>query len=190
MADQPEKAPQTGYTKGTGPIFVRNLLEKKGLTQTYLSRLTTERAKVFTNLIPLHMVPDAEADYYFQLAAEIMYPNDPKGLAKLGIEQARTDLTGIYKFFMAIASVDFVINKTATLWKTYHTRGLARVVKNPSDKKKIQFIVENFPDLSASVREVISGYIQGVTEQLSVKNVKIQHDAGNSQAWSWMISWE
>jgi hypothetical protein len=124
----------------------------------------------------------------FEAAACVLFPNDPEGLQKVGRLNARESLTGLYRLFIRIPSIEFVIGRVAKLWRVYQDTGDANVEEY--DGKSLQFVVRNFPDLREDFREYLMGYIFSVGELSGLKEVRVTHCADDPQAWKWKMEWK
>ena len=76
----------------------------------------------------------------YDAAARILYADSVEPLVDLGRDMALSDLTGIYKVLLRVATIPMVIERTARLWTTYHKKGSARIERE-GDAKKADLIV-------------------------------------------------
>ncbi|NTV52523.1 MAG: hypothetical protein HGA76_05875 [Candidatus Firestonebacteria bacterium] len=181
--------PKLGSTPGTGFIFLRKFTQTLGVEQKFLEQLIPADADLMAKILPIIRVPDDVAARIFETAAVVCFPNDPLGLWKLGREQAKHDLTGIYKFLVSLTNVPFIVNQTAGVWTTYHSKGKATSELDKT-QKRVRLIVTEYPALPAGIREIVRGYVVGLMELTGAKDCAIRHDASNPNAWVWEITWK
>ncbi len=124
----------------------------------------------------------------FEAAARLLYPEDKQALRRLGAEVAQRHFTGIYKIFLRIPSVGFVVKRASQIYKTLYDAGDAGV----EDLKETSCILTatGLESLSHVQHEYICGFLTRVVELTGVKNVQVTHDASNPHVWRWMITWE
>jgi hypothetical protein len=75
------------------------------------------------------------------------------------------------------------------LWSTSYKQGVAQVQQS-GDKKEAFFIVEGFPELPETMREVGCGYIQGLLAFTKISNIHVDRDNANPNAWKWKVTWD
>jgi hypothetical protein len=109
-------------------------------------------------------------------------------MVKIGKQQAKDDLSGIYKILVTFATIPYVIKHSAQFWKTYHETGQAKAVI-VENKNECRFIVEQYPNLPERFREVILGYIEGVIELTGGKMVNVKKAEANNNGWEWFVTW-
>jgi hypothetical protein len=178
-------------TRAIGAIFVRNMVREKGpdAERRFQNELSPDENQYFQTAIANSWVPVAFINKVYRLGAEIVYPNDPRGLQYLGEAMARNHLIGIYKIFLSIATVPFLVAQCPKLWKAYNREGRFRVEWNEGDTFG-KAIVEDIPDLPETYREVLSGYITGALSLAGCENVHVVHNDEDENAWKWIASWK
>ena len=108
---------------------------------------------------------------------------------RFGEINAEHDLKGVYKLFLRVSSVPFVIKQTARMWNTYHDTGEAFVLKG-ENAKEASLVIKNYPDLPKPIRESSAGYIVGALRLTGAKNVQVVHDESDPMAWTWTARWD
>lgn len=101
---------------------------------------------------------------------------------------AGKQFTGVYKFFLRIPSVSFIIKNVSSTFNTMNNKGSARVDELSSNGAT--FVISDLPELKPVQREYICGVISCILELTEVKNVKAIKLENNSQDWKWKINWE
>lgn len=175
--------------KGSNIIFIRKLLHDTGpeAEQAFEHRLSSEEAHLFRTALAISWIPVETMAHYFDVLAEVVYPGNPRGLREIGKGLAHHNLTGVYKFFVKIASVPFVIQQCAAIWSVYQEQGKPSAVQDGDGRGR--FVVEDFPELPASFREEISGFLEGVLEMTGARQIQVVQDPANPKSWVWNLRW-
>ena len=152
-------------------VNAKKLLQQagEGVTSAFLGRLSAEDQELYENLLPTMWVPIEQVSRMVKLAAELLLINDPEGLEKLGQIQARRDLSTVYKLFVAVSSVSFVVKQAGKMWNTYHQKGSVQVQKDP-DRNRILFVVEDYEDMPMEFAKLLTGWILGLAEMTGIRN--------------------
>jgi hypothetical protein len=180
-----------GNIKGVTIFSLRKEVLKKGpdFYDQFASRLEPELRQVFQATLSNAWVPLQKYSALIQAAAWALYPDDPDGLRKIGRTVALDHMRGIYKFFLKVLSVPYLLGQVPRLWKTYHDCGVPYVDGNIQDRQ-VSLVVENFPVMPPAFPETNAGYIEASLELASARNVRVTFDASNPKAWRWNITWE
>ena len=176
--------------KATDIVIIRDMLKEKGdeYINALASLLKPETFKTLKTFLSINWVPiEVEAEI-LQEASKLFFPNDPRPLFKLGYTVASKQFTGVYKFFLRIPSVGFIIKNISSTYKTMNDKGSARVDGLTSNSGT--FVISDLPEQTAVQREYICGVISCVLELTGVKNVKVVKVENNPNEWKWEISWE
>ena len=176
--------------KATDIVIIREMFKEKGDEDmtALASVLKPETFKILKTTLSLNWVPiEIEAEI-LQEASKLFFPNDPRPLFKLGYTVAGKQFTGVYKFFLRIPSVGFIIKNISSTYKTMNDKGAARVDELTSNSGT--FVISGLPEQTASQREYICGVISCVLELTGVKNVKVVKVENNPNEWKWKISWQ
>jgi len=176
--------------KGAGIVFLRERLKKesKKLDRELASKLNPEDAKIYQAAMAITQVPVEAVQRIYQTGVPMLYPGTEKAFYQFGHEQAHDNLRGIYKLFLKIASVPYVIGQTAKLWKTYHSDGKP-IVEYDKTQNQASLRVEEYPALPEIIREVIRGYIAGGLALTGGKNIQVARE-DRQKVWKWTATWE
>jgi len=109
--------------KASDIIMVKKMLQDAGLDQQVLPTLSAETFKALQAAGATSWVEMSQEAEVLQAAAAALYAQDPRALERLGREVAKQQFTGIYKVFLMIPSVDFIVKRISTMWKTIYTAG-------------------------------------------------------------------
>ncbi|MEW6516118.1 MAG: DUF2378 family protein [candidate division FCPU426 bacterium] len=176
--------------KGTDIVALRKILAGAGpgTEQKLLDRLSPEQRRLYENAVSTTLSPvPLQTDLYVR-AAELLYPNDPNRMVRLGQDMANRSYSTVYKLFLRIPTMEFVISRAASVWRSYFDAGEAEA-RNLGGKHT-SFVVRHFPSLPRKMREVIAGNIQAIMGMAGAKNVQIQTCDDDPEAWEWKLSWE
>jgi len=175
--------------KATDIVIIREMLKETGDKDlnALASVLKPETFKILKTSLAINWVPlEIEAEI-LQEASRLFFPNDPRPLFKLGHTVAGKQFTGIYKFFLRIPSVGFIIKNATATWNTMNDKGTVRVDGLTSNGGLL--VLSDLPELTAVQREYICGVLSCIVELTGVKNVKVDKMESNPNEWKWKISW-
>lgn len=176
--------------KASDIVIIRDMLKEKGdeKINALAPVLKPEVFQIFKSTLSVNWVPlEIEAEI-LQGASKLFFPNEPRPLFKLGYKVAGKQFTGIYKLFLRIPSVSFVIKNVSATWNTMNDKGSVRVDQLTSNGGF--FVISDLPELTAVQREYICGVISCILELTGVKKVNVDKVENNPQEWKWKISWQ
>ncbi len=115
--------------KGIGVVFVRSALRGAGADAEtkVLTQLTAEERRVYEQTTASEWVSIEVASRLFELAAPVVHVGKVLPLRLLGRDLARDNMSGAYRVFLRVLSVEFILGQTARLWSTYHRHGSSRL---------------------------------------------------------------
>jgi len=175
--------------KGSGYNTLRYLLKSKDedFKERYYSKLSSEELKCMKMGISVGWYNLALDEHSSALAilAKMLYPNDPKYLQRMGQEMAKHTMPSFYKVFIRIPSIEFVMTKTAAIWNSFYDTGEACVENFQKDQ--YTFVLKNFPDYPAFMREYMCGWLKGMCELLNMKNIIVKKIETDPNAWKWEV---
>lgn len=177
--------------KGTGIIVFDKFFAKKGpdMRTQFLDRLTPEERKVYNTTMSVTWIPVEMATTLTKKAAEMLYPNDPQALFKIGWARAEANVNGVYRLFFKILNEETVLNQSAKLWPQHHDEGRASVERMPG-AKGAYYCVSGYPSLPEDFRKVIEGFVAGIMSLCGAKNIKTHRVENNPQMWKWGATWD
>jgi hypothetical protein len=175
--------------KASDIVIIRDMLKERGDNNlnAMSSVLKPEVFTLFKTTLSVNWVPLATEAEILQEASRIFFPGDARPLFKLGYKVASKQFTGIYKLFLRIPSVSFVIKNVTATWNTMNDKGSVRIDGLTSNGGL--FVISDLPELSAIQREYICGVISCILELTGVKNVRVDKVENNPHEWKWKISW-
>jgi hypothetical protein len=179
-----------GNVKATDIVIIREMFKERGDKDinALAAVLKPETLKTLKSVLAIAWVPlEVEAEI-LQAASKVFFPNDPRPLYQLGYKVSGKNFTGIYKFFLRIPSVSFIIKNITSTYNTLLDKGAARIDGWTSNG--CTFVISGLPEFSTAHREYTCGMITCVLELAGCKNVKVEKEHNNPNDWKWMISWK
>jgi len=178
--------------KGSGKEIMERTLKKFGpdTVKQYYAHFSQEQLDIVNNAHGVQWVEMEmdEKNNGLQLAAELLFPNDPKQLRKLGQAMAEHGFSVFYKIFFRLPSLPNLFKKVAAQWAQMYDTGQASV--KDIQKKSAVFVVSNFPDYPAYMREYMCGFYEGMAKLNGAKNPRIKKDESNPNEWCWELQWD
>lgn len=165
--------------KGTAVKSTRGYIAQHFSTryQEWLDLLPTESKEYYQEVILSgNMYPIVEALLKpTEVAGDLFFDGDyAKAGYELGKSSAVEALSGIYKIFVKIASVDFVLKRVKSIFSTYYSSGRFDIVSN--ENNRIEFFVSGFSEGENLIFDRIAGWIDGVFSVISTNKYKVLHE--------------
>lgn len=174
--------------KGSAISAVRDIAKKQGeeFYQKWLASLPQEEQDTYNRLLAIswYPLPMSENCGIGELA-KMLYPNDSKALRKVGALQVKESLNSVYRLFLKIPSLDFVLGKSVQMWKTFHDTGEFNHTKEGNQSI---ITIKKYETMPSYLRQVIWGSIEGITDLVG-KEVDVQCDESNSACWKWTVKY-
>ena len=101
---------------------------------------------------------------------------------------AGKQFTGIYKLFLRIPSVAFVMKNVSSTYNTLMDTGKVRI--DDWLPNGATLVISGLSELTSIQREYISGVVTCILELAGAKNLYIVKVENNPQEWKWKISWQ
>ncbi len=86
---------------------------------------------------------------------------------------AMNNLKTVYRIFMKVATVDYVVKKAAVMFSQFYDFGHMKHIK--SDGSNIVLHLENVPELPM-IFERVAGYMEGVIASTSARSCDVKYD--------------
>jgi hypothetical protein len=152
--------------KGTSILntmsFVKNNFPER--YEEWLNSLPDETIAIFKDIVLSTHWYDFDTVYLVPLEkiGELFYENDLVITAhEIGKASALKALKGVYKIFVRIASVDFVVKRSTTIFSTYYEKP-AKIEVVESTKERIKVEVHGFKTHQSLVFDAIVGWLDGL----------------------------
>lgn len=177
-----------GY-KGMALVLLRQWIRAAGpdVERRVLEQLTPDEQAVYASLVATAWVPVELATKLYVVASPLLYPKDPRPLRQVGRDLARENLRGVFRFVVRVISVQTLMDKTASLWRSFHERGVARTVRE--SERTIRFEVTDYPELPERMRETIVGWLGQAIELTGAQNVRVVKSDDDPHVWAWTATW-
>jgi uncharacterized protein (TIGR02265 family) len=176
--------------KGTDVVQLREEMRERGagVETPFLQRLSEEDRHAYLTMMPISWTSLDGITRIHQTAAELLFPEEPEPMRRLGQMIARRVYTGIHKLFLRIPSIQFVLSRTASIWRTYFDGGAASIERVGDHAANL--VVRDFSDLTPGLRRFICGHISAIIEMAGGKEVRVVLDEKDPQAWRWQFTWK
>jgi uncharacterized protein (TIGR02265 family) len=175
--------------KATDTVIIREMFKGKETDlNTMASSLKPEIFKTFQTTLSVNWIPLEFESEIIQAAARLLFPKDPRPIFKLGHTVAGKQFTGVYKFFLRIPSVSFIVKNASASFNTMNDKGSARV--DDLSSKGGTLVISDLPEMSIVQREYICGVVTCVLELAGAKNIKVEKIENHPVEWKWKITWD
>lgn len=109
------------------------------------------------------------------LIGDLFYDGDENTAAfEVGNFSAKYALKGVYKIFVKVASVDFVLKRTTNIFSTYYSEGKFEIIYRTPNR--VEFLSTGFERRDELIFERISGWVKGIFEVISKKPFKVSYE--------------
>ncbi|MBN2893055.1 MAG: hypothetical protein JXL97_14395 [Bacteroidales bacterium] len=109
-----------------------------------------------------------------QKAGELFYDGNIKKAAfDIGKDSAIRALKGVYKIFVRIASVDFVLKRIKSIFSTYYSTGKFDMTFRSDNK--VVFVATGFTEDEKLIFDRIAGWIEGIFVVISNKPFSVTY---------------
>lgn len=117
------------YTvKGTHVLMARKWVDQK-LGEGTFTKMASAKAELPV-FLPSSWYPVAPIAYAIQMAARELRISVEDASTEIAEQNARTDLTTVYRAFLRVAGPHMVMNATTSLWRNYVAFADAKKVEN------------------------------------------------------------
>jgi len=177
--------------KGVAYETLRTILKKKDneFKENYYALLPEEERDAVQHALSISWKPLQfdEDKNCIGVLAKLLYPNDPLYLQKLGYEMSRNTIPRFYQIFIRIPSIEYIFKRVAKIWGSFYDTGEAHL-EDLTDSQ-FYFVLKNFPNYPAFLREYMCGYLKGMGELLNLKNTTVKKIEKDPNEWKWEVRW-
>ncbi len=175
--------------KATDYGAVRKLAVKRGkdFEESFVAALSPEHAKAYRQVMVFDWLAVEEHARFLTEAASLLYPNHPLQLLQLGRDMAELTFSGVYRVFLRIPTIPFLISRAATMYKTFYDTGEATAECLQPGRADLE--VRGFPEKPQALRITTTGHVQVLLERTGTKGVRVTHRDGDPQCWRWSAHW-
>lgn len=177
-------------TKGTDVVALRLAVRERGsdFEEAYRATLSDRERTLFDEVMAFSWSPvELQMEVYLK-AARALFPAAREPMYELGRALAHRTYTGIYKIFLRMPSIKFVMSRAASVWQSFYDTGKASVEN--VEAKSAEFVVRDFAGMPAPMREMAKGHMTVLLEMAGAKSPHVRHVATDPSAWVWHASWE
>lgn len=158
---------KTMQVKGTSLIatekFIKHRFGSEGF-ERFLQALPQPSKELFSSTVLSPNWYHIEDAFYrpMETVCRLFYEGKARGARDMGRFSALDSLKGVYKVFARIASVDFVLKKTANIFVTYYRPGMMEVAERGDRRIILRMSGIGLPHVL--LEERICGYLEGALE--------------------------
>ena len=177
-------------TKGTDVMALRPLIAARGaeVERCYIESLTPAARTLFAEVMAFSWSPvEVQAEVYLK-AAKLLFPDAAEPMFELGRALARKTYSGIYKVFLRVPTIPYILGRASSMWKTFFDTGEASIER--VEAKSVELVVRGYPDYPQPMREMAKGHMTVLLEMTRARNPLVRHIATDPQAWRWRASWD
>jgi hypothetical protein len=174
--------------KGTDMIALRKIMREKSKEEELGELLTIEQQAAYQAILSTNWAPLEEQMIIYQAAANVLFPDDENPFEALGYALAQKTFTGLYRVFVRIPTLEFVLKRAAIVWTSFFSKGEATIVN--LKKKQVDYVVTGIPELSQSMGYIVSGHCKVLAEITGRENVEVEFIDTNPEIWCWRLTWD
>ncbi len=175
--------------KATNLVALKELIKKQGPTseEEFLSKLSSKAVSFYDSVLATNWISSDDEKEIMLEGARHLFPDDIKRMTQLGRELAKHNMTGIYKIFIKIPTIPFIIKRTAALWNSFFKEGKAEVVDVLENSLTLQ--VAELPDIEDYETEMTCGYILELLDMTGAENGFVKYDSKDPKVYKWHVKW-
>lgn len=143
---------------------------------SWINSLPKEIADYYNNgILVANWYPIIEAVIFpTKKIGELFYNNNYKKAAfDVGYYSAIESLNGIYKIFVKVASIDFVLKRSTAIFSTFYKTGVLEIIDSTKDKVILK--ATGFRKEEIEIFDRITGWIKGIFDTISTKNFQVTY---------------
>jgi hypothetical protein len=152
--------------------FVKQRFGSDGY-QRLLQVLPKPSREIYENpIIATQWYPINEGFYQpLEAICRLFFDGQPRGARETGNYSAREGLRGVYRIFVRIASVDFILKKTPSIFATYYQPGRMEVLE--SQARRVVLRMTGVDEPHPLLEERICGWLEGAAEVCGERNCRV-----------------
>ena len=110
-------------------VLIKSKLRGMGgdLEPRLLRSLPPKAASAYLDALPVSWLPCDDLEAICDCAARMIYPDDSNPAQRLGHDSGIASYTGVYRVLIRVATVPYLMEKAASLWKNHYTAGTLSV---------------------------------------------------------------
>ncbi len=183
--------PRFAQVKGTDIVIIRTLLKEKGeaVYADCCTRISPEAKRLLEIAVPTMWLPNPLGTEIMEQSAKLLFPGRADDLEHLGRECARRVFTGVYRIFLRVTTLPFLIKRVPSVWALYHSVGKATVTVW-DEKNGGEMIVTGAPDVSVKNLRLVTGFSMQALEMAGARNLRCRLYSEDPSRWRWEFNWE
>lgn len=175
--------------KATNICALKKLIKQKGdsIENDLLCKLSPTSTELYHRVIATDWISSDESREIFIEGARLLFPNNPERMVLLGRTIAQLNMNGVYKIFIKIPKISFIIKRVAVMWNTFYKDGKAHVTDLKDNSLIIQ--VDDFPDFEDFHVGLTRGYMLELLNMTGAKDGSVRFDDKKPSTIKWHVSW-
>jgi hypothetical protein len=176
--------------KGTDVVSLRKYFATRpdDVQRRFRELLSQEAAGLFDTALSTTWSPVELQSEMYEAAAQALHPNKPNGVAILFHDIAAVSYSGIYRVFLRMPTLAFLISRAAAVWKSYFDTGEA--CGENAAAKSVDFVVRNFPSLPPAMQQATAGHLQFLVENAGAVQPTVHVVETEPSCWRWQVRWK
>jgi hypothetical protein len=176
--------------KATNTCTLKKIVHAQGtdFETAFLHELNEKARITYDCAITSAWITDEREKEIMDVAVAFFFRNHPDPYYELGCLLAQHTLTGIYKVFLRIPTIPYVIRRGSLLWSSFMKKG--RVDFKHVKKHSACVVISDIPEFRLYQHELLRGYMHVILEIMGKTDIQIQLDDSNPAAWTWSLQWK
>lgn len=168
--------------KGPSLNYIFDFIEEKcnGRKNEWFDNLPTQSRQIFSEMILSTKWYDLNLSHVegIKTLAKTFFNDDVfKAAYEMGKFGGKKALTGIYKIFIMIPSVEFVVKKVSTIASTYYSEGIKIEVTDFQKDKNLDLTINGFNIGQELMFPNIAGWIDNLMSIISKKKYTVTYSS-------------
>lgn len=155
---------------------------------TMLKSLAPHLKDCYQTILFTDWVTQEEESAIFRAGSQLLFPDHPAQHELTRKEIAKIHMNGIYRVFIRIPSIYYLIKIAYQLWKLNFSHGRTELKR--LSETMAELIIHDCPELDIYQRKGLCGYIEGLLEMAETKNPSVMLHDDTDAPWKWIITWD
>lgn len=174
--------------KGTDLHILKKIIESSNqyTDEDVKKKLGNDLYNIYQNIMPISKIDIIIISEIYYLLAKMMFPVSNEPIYEMFRLIAGETYNTIYSIFVKMATMNYILGKGDLIWSKYYDTGKAsaRLLSDHS----LEFVVEDFPDLTPELIQVARAHIAILTEKCGKKLIGVQVDDSDKNKIRWVSS--
>ncbi len=141
--------------------YIKEVYDSEEFAEVLQQMSAEYRKEAGDNILASHWYPIEVLHEIHSILAS-RHPEETNLHFKMGQFSADRSLRGVYRIFLKVGNLGYIMNKAATVWGLYYSEGKMELLER--EKKSVIVQVTEFPGITQAFCERLLGYMQKVGE--------------------------